>query len=117
MVRKVSRSINVESRTLDMYQLTAAHRSLPIPSFVRVTNLENGKATVVRVNDRGPFHSERIIDLSYAAAVKLGFHEQGTQVLVEALSADSPPVAAPLLQVGEYPGRYICRFAATAVGD
>ena len=88
-----------------MYQLTAAHRSLPIPSFVRVTNLENGKATVVRVNDRGPFHSERIIDLSYAAAVKLGFHEQGTtQVLVEALSADSPPAAAPLLQVGEYPG-------------
>ncbi|MEC8809085.1 MAG: septal ring lytic transglycosylase RlpA family protein [Pseudomonadota bacterium] len=90
----------------DMYQLTAAHRSLPIPSFVRVTNLQNDKATVVRVNDRGPFHSERIIDLSYAAAVKLGFHEQGTtQVLVEALSADSPPVAAPLLQVGEYPGR------------
>ena len=87
-----------------MYQLTAAHRSLPIPSFVRVTNLENDKATVVRVNDRGPFHSERIIDLSYAAAVKLGFHEQGTtQVLVESLSADKPSAAASLLQVGRIP--------------
>ena len=49
-----------------MYQLTAAHRSLPIPCFARVTNLENGKSTVVRINDRGPFHSERIIDLSFA---------------------------------------------------
>ena len=90
----------------DMYQLTAAHRSLPIPSFVRVTNLENDKTTVVRVNDRGPFHSERIIDLSYAAAVKLGFHEQGTtQVLVESLSADKPSAAASRLQVGRYTGR------------
>ena len=61
----------------DMFDLTAAHRSLPLPSFVRVTNLGNGKSTVVRVNDRGPFHPQRIIDLSYAAAVKLGFHEQG----------------------------------------
>src|SRR5690606_22558549 len=54
----------------DVYQPTAAHRSLPIPSYARVTNLENGRSVVVRVNDRGPFHSDRLIDLSYAAAVK-----------------------------------------------
>lgn len=71
----------------DMYQLTAAHRSLPIPTYVRVTNLDNGKVTKVRVNDRGPFHPERIIDLSYAAAVKLGFEDKGTaRVRVQALS-------------------------------
>ncbi|MGI9325428.1 MAG: septal ring lytic transglycosylase RlpA family protein [Pseudomonadales bacterium] len=62
----------------NMYQLTAAHRELPIPAYVEVTNLENNKRTVVRVNDRGPFHSNRIIDLSYAAAVKLGFQNDGT---------------------------------------
>ena len=62
----------------DMYQLTAAHRSLPIPTFVEVTNLENGKSIVVKVNDRGPFHENRIIDLSYAAAVKLDFMGAGT---------------------------------------
>jgi rare lipoprotein A len=70
----------------DMFQLTAAHRSLPIPTYVRVTNLDNGKASVVRVNDRGPFHSDRIIDLSYAAAVKLDFHDRGTaRVRVEVM--------------------------------
>lgn len=61
----------------DMYKMTAAHRNLPIPSYVRVTNLENAKTAVVRVNDRGPFRSHRIIDLSYAAAVKLGFADEG----------------------------------------
>ena len=68
----------------DMYKLTAAHRSLPIPSYVRVTNLDNHRTAIVRVNDRGPFHSERLIDLSYAAAVKLGFADRGTtRVMVE----------------------------------
>ena len=62
----------------DLYQPSAAHKTLPIPSYARVTNLDNGKSIVVRVNDRGPFHSDRIIDLSYAAAVKLGYMEQGT---------------------------------------
>ena len=62
----------------DMYTLTAAHKHLPIPVFARVTNLDNGKSTIVRINDRGPFHGNRIIDLSYAAAVKLDFHKQGT---------------------------------------
>ena len=61
----------------DMYELTAAHRSLPIPTYVRVTNLHNGKSSIVRVNDRGPFHPNRIIDLSFAAAVKLGFRTKG----------------------------------------
>lgn len=71
----------------DMYQLTAAHRSLPIPTYVRVTNLDNGRRTIVRVNDRGPFHPDRIIDLSYAAAVKLGFQDKGVaNVRVESVS-------------------------------
>ena len=79
----------------DMYAFTAAHKTLPLPSFVRVTNLDNGKSVVVRVNDRGPFHKGRIIDLSYAAAVKLGYRDRGTaRVRVEALSADDD---APLL--------------------
>ncbi len=71
----------------DMYAFTAAHRSLPLPSYARVTNLDNGKSVVVRVNDRGPFHSNRLIDLSYAAAVKLGYRERGTaNVEVRALT-------------------------------
>ena len=63
--------------TYDMYAMTAAHPSLPIPSYVRVTNLNIGRSAVVRVNDRGPFHPGRIIDLSYAAAYKLGYTDQG----------------------------------------
>lgn len=70
----------------DVYQPSAAHKSLPIPCYARVTNLENGKHIVVRVNDRGPFHSDRLIDLSYAAAVKLGYMEKGTApVMVEVI--------------------------------
>lgn len=90
----------------DMYGMTAAHPTLAIPSYVRVTNLKNSKSVVVRVNDRGPFHSDRLIDLSYTAAYKLGVLAGGsTQVEVEALdpanyvSAAKPaeaPVAAPL---------------------
>ncbi len=77
--------------TYDMYELTAAHRSLPIPTYVRVTNLENGRHSIVRVNDRGPFHPNRIIDLSFAAAVKLGFERDGTtRVRVESLASASP---------------------------
>ena len=62
----------------DMYAMTAAHKTLPIPSYVRVRNLRNGREVVVRVNDRGPFHENRIIDLSYAAASKLGIAQTGT---------------------------------------
>jgi len=62
----------------NMYAMSAAHRSLRIPGYARVTNLDNGRSVIVRVNDRGPFHSERLMDLSYAAAKKLGFHDRGT---------------------------------------
>jgi len=62
----------------DMFAMTAAHKTLPIPSFARVTNLKSGRAVVVRVNDRGPFHEGRVIDLSYAAAVKLGIAGPGS---------------------------------------
>lgn len=64
--------------TYDMFAMTAAHKTLPLPSFVKVTNLDNGKTAIVRVNDRGPFHDNRVIDLSYAAAKKLGYHSKGT---------------------------------------
>lgn len=71
----------------DVYGPTAAHKTLPLPSYVRVTNLDNGRSMVLRVNDRGPFHSDRIIDLSYGAAVKLGYADQGTaRVRVEAIA-------------------------------
>ncbi|MFC7518761.1 septal ring lytic transglycosylase RlpA family protein [Herbaspirillum sp. GCM10030257] len=73
----------------DMYKMTAAHPTLPIPSYVRVTNLTNGKQVIVRVNDRGPFHSGRIIDLSYTAALKLGYLSSGSsQLEVERLLPD-----------------------------
>lgn len=62
----------------NMYAMTAAHKTLPIPTYLQVTNLENQRSIVVRVNDRGPFHDNRIIDLSYAAAVKLGIEKAGT---------------------------------------
>ena len=69
-----------------MYKMTAAHPTLPIPSYVRVTSLSNGKSVVVRINDRGPFHAGRIIDLSYAAAHRLGYIGAGSaQVQVEAI--------------------------------
>lgn len=64
--------------TYDMYRMTAAHKTLPIPSYVRVTNLDNGRQVIVRVNDRGPFHPGRIIDLSYVAALKLGIVRFGS---------------------------------------
>ena len=71
----------------DLYAATAAHKTLPIPGYVLVTNLENGRSITVRVNDRGPFHADRIIDLSYGAAVKLGYMENGTaRVRVERLN-------------------------------
>ena len=64
--------------TYNMFSMTAAHKSLPIPTYVKVTNLNNGRHVIVRVNDRGPFHGDRLIDLSYAAATKLGYAKQGT---------------------------------------
>jgi len=83
----------------DMYAMTAAHKQLPLPTYVRVTNLRNGRSAVVKVNDRGPFHANRIIDLSYAAATKLGILAEGTG-LVEVHTIDpaspSPPPPSQL---------------------
>jgi len=88
----------------DMYAMTAAHPVLPIPSYARVTNLANGKSVVVRINDRGPFHSNRIIDLSYAAAYKLGYVTVGSaRVEVDSIvpgrssirAASAQPARAP----------------------
>jgi len=94
----------------DVYQLSAAHRTLPLPTWVEVRNLDNDRRIVVRVNDRGPFHPDRIIDLSWAAAVKLGIDHAGTApVEVTAITfagADSPlsrPARLPVtLQVGAF---------------
>jgi rare lipoprotein A len=73
----------------DMYAMTAAHKTLPLPSYARVRNLENGRAVVVRVNDRGPFLHDRLIDLSYAAAARLGILGTGTGLVeVEAVGPD-----------------------------
>jgi rare lipoprotein A len=99
------RTSNLE--VYDMYTFSAAHKTLPLPSFARVTNLDNGKSVIVRVNDRGPFHAGRVIDLSYAAATKLGYVSKGTaRVEVRALTpgdtapeyasaANNPPPSTP----------------------
>ena len=96
----------------DMYSFTAASKTLPLPSYARVTNLANGKSVIVRVNDRGPFHEDRVIDLSYVAAVKIGVWPKGTG-LVEVRGIDPgepvrdlppPPPAAP---PGKLPGIYL----------
>jgi rare lipoprotein A len=84
--RRFNGQLTASGERYDMYSMSAAHPLLPIPSYARVTNLANGRSVVVRVNDRGPFIGERIIDLSYAAAFKLGFVDQGSaQVEVESV--------------------------------
>lgn len=83
--------------TYNMYAMTAAHKTLPLPTFVRVRNLRNNKTIVVRVNDRGPFVHNRIIDLSYAAALKLDMVRDGTSLVeVTAISFDKPPGDRPV---------------------
>ncbi len=91
----------------DMYAMTAAHTLLPLPSYVKVTNLSNGRSVIVRVNDRGPFHDKRIIDVSYVAAHKLGFINDGsTMVEVEAiLPGDAIPATAPIVAATQPPPR------------
>ncbi|GAA0557574.1 septal ring lytic transglycosylase RlpA family protein [Halomonas salifodinae] len=74
----------------DMYKMSAAHRSLPLPTYARVTSQDNGRSVIVRVNDRGPFHEDREIDLSYAAAARLGILDAGTgRVTVEAIDPET----------------------------
>ncbi len=80
----------------DMYAMTAAHKTLPLPTYVRVRNLQNNKSTVVRVNDRGPFVHNRIIDLSYSAAMKLDMVQDGTSLVeITAITFDGPQVTPP----------------------
>ena len=114
----------------DMYAMTAAHPTLPLPSYARVTSLANGRSVVVRVNDRGPFHPGRIIDLSYAAAYRLGIAQKGSgEVEVESilpaaappsLAGRLPPVAAAesrptlALPIGQEAGGYVTQLGAFA---
>lgn len=81
----------------DMYKMTAAHPTLPIPSYARITSIATGKSVVVRINDRGPFHASRIVDVSYTAALKLGLLGKGShEVEIERLFADDPSRLATL---------------------
>jgi len=115
----------------DMYAMTAAHPTLPLPSYARVTSLATGKSVVVRVNDRGPFHAGRVIDLSYAAANRIGIAQRGSgEVEVESLLPVDAPVtvaAAPLppvattetvpvapIPLGREAGGYVVQLAAFA---
>lgn len=114
----------------DMYAMTAAHKTLPLPTYARVTNLENGRSVVLRINDRGPFKDDRILDLSYAAAVRLDVHRKGTaRVEVRVLDEGVPlpagaavataPASAPariegpaLVQVGSFADKENARALA-----
>ncbi|MEQ8660232.1 MAG: septal ring lytic transglycosylase RlpA family protein [Gammaproteobacteria bacterium] len=122
--------------TYDMYRMTAAHKQLPLPTWVEVRNLENNRSVTVRVNDRGPFHENRIIDLSYAAALKLDMADAGTAfVEVRAIDAAgrtvpparpatrpavpaAPPAPAPplYLQVGAFGERVNAERLAERIG-
>jgi rare lipoprotein A len=86
----------------NMYALTAAHKTLPLPSYVRVKNLNNGRTAIIKVNDRGPFHTGRVLDLSYGSAVKLGIFPKGTAMVeIEAIT-QKDIVANYYLQVGAF---------------
>lgn len=99
--RKFHGQLTSSGEPYDMFQLTAAHKTMPIPAWVRVTNLENQRSVVLRVNDRGPFVGDRILDLSWAAAERLGYANTGTAPLrMEVLvvpEEDSTLVANPLV--------------------
>jgi rare lipoprotein A len=109
--RKFHGQRTVGGEVYDMYAMTAAHPTLPIPSYARVTNLENKRSVVVRINDRGPFGSGRVMDVSYAAAVRLGFAEsalapvdvEGIAVEPEVTAAAPTPAPAPPIAVPEQP--------------
>lgn len=105
----------------DMYSMTAAHKTLPLPAYVRVTNLQNGRSVVVRVNDRGPFVGDRIIDLSYTAAAKLDMLRNGTAMVeVRSVGPASAPgdvagsAAATGISAGAAPGAPMATAAMTA---
>ena len=129
--RKFHSQKTSNGETYDMYAMTAAHPTLPLPSYARVTNVATGKSVVVRVNDRGPFHPGRVIDLSYAAAYRIGIAQKGSgQVEVESIiPSDAPPqvAVAPLpplavaeaasvapMAVGQEAGAYVVQLGAFA---
>jgi len=96
--------------TYDMYAFTAASKTLPLPSYARVTNLQSGQSVVVRINDRGPFHEDRVIDLSYAAAVKIGIWPKGTGLVeVRGIDPGEPEseLPPPAVVTSEHPGIYL----------
>ncbi len=97
--KKFHGNLTSNRETYDMYKMTAAHKTLPLPSYVRVRNLRNDKTIVVRVNDRGPFVHNRIIDLSYSAALKLDMVRDGTSLVeVTAIDVDEPGGDRPTRQ-------------------
>ncbi|GHF81277.1 endolytic peptidoglycan transglycosylase RlpA [Thalassotalea marina] len=96
----------------NMYGMSAAHKNLPLPTYVKVTNLANDKSVIVRVNDRGPFHQDRIIDLSYSAAYKLDMLKTGTtKVQIQAITEQT--VSPPLVKKSNIKGNYIQVFATS----
>ena len=130
--RKFHGQKTADGETYDMYAMTAAHPTLPLPSYARVTNVANGKSVIVRVNDRGPFHPGRVIDLSYVAAFRLGIAQRGSgEVEVESVlpsdapivaSAQLPPLLPPIaaspetaaLPIGQDSGGYVVQLGAFA---
>lgn len=104
--------------TYDMYAMTAAHPTLPIPSYARVTNVATGKSVVVRVNDRGPFLSSRIIDLSYTAAYKLGYTSKGsTMVEVESIIPGTATSIASKAEDAAPPATMLASASAAPAAD
>ena len=108
--RRYHGSRTSSGETYDMYAMSAAHPTLPIPSYARVTSVANGRSVVVRINDRGPFLADRVIDLSYVAAWKLGYIEAGSAlVVVESILPGRPAAAAEtkavFLQLGAFSER------------
>lgn len=102
----------------DMYKMTAAHKNLPIPCYVRVTNKENGKSVIVKVNDRGPFHSDRVMDVSFAAAAKLGMLDNGTaNVSIETINPASILKQQSIIAKAEKPAEVKFFIQAGAFGN
>ena len=108
--QKFHGNLTSNRETYDMYQMTAAHKTLPLPTYVEVRNLRNNKSVVVRVNDRGPFVHNRIIDLSYSAALKLDMVRDGTSLVeVTAISFDEPAGAQPVRTTSTPPPAPVAR--------
>lgn len=100
--RRYHGRLTASGETYDMLSMTAAHPTLPIPSYVRVTHVANGRSAIVRVNDRGPFHADRLIDLSYAAAAKLGFAREGSAEVEVELIIPGAALSMIRIQLGAF---------------